>query len=132
MAPIRAFDGPSLPHCHAPIWPISSPRHDLPHPPYPAPFQELHRRKISSFLVTNAQFPEQIEQLQPVTQLYVSVDAATRYDAAVERPCVSRTNNLPFCRPCPVPAVYRPVPSLSPLCLLYPLPRALSRIAGTR
>lgn len=39
---------------------------------------ELHRRQISSFLVTNAQFPERIRQLVPVTQLYVSVDAATR------------------------------------------------------
>lgn len=32
---------------------------------------------ISSFLVTNAQFPEAIRQLCPVTQLYVSVDAST-------------------------------------------------------
>ena len=38
---------------------------------------ELHARRISSFLVTNAQFPECIERLAPVTQLYVSVDAAT-------------------------------------------------------
>lgn len=38
--------------------------------------QELHARKISSFLVTNAQFPEAIKNLGPVTQLYVSIDAA--------------------------------------------------------
>lgn len=38
----------------------------------------LHERKISSFLVTNAQFPEAIRNLVPVTQLYVSVDAATK------------------------------------------------------
>lgn len=38
---------------------------------------ELHDRKISTFLVTNAQFPDQIEALSPVTQLYVSIDAAT-------------------------------------------------------
>ena len=31
--------------------------------------RELHRRKISSFLVTNAQFPERIELLEPVTQV---------------------------------------------------------------
>jgi len=37
----------------------------------------LHSRGISSFLVTNAQFPDRIEQLKPVTQLYISVDAAT-------------------------------------------------------
>ncbi|XP_075421119.1 S-adenosyl-L-methionine-dependent tRNA 4-demethylwyosine synthase TYW1-like isoform X2 [Tenrec ecaudatus] len=38
----------------------------------------LHQREISSFLVTNAQFPEEIRSLKPVTQLYVSVDASTR------------------------------------------------------
>ncbi|XP_077775816.1 S-adenosyl-L-methionine-dependent tRNA 4-demethylwyosine synthase TYW1-like isoform X1 [Podarcis muralis] len=38
----------------------------------------LHRKNISSFLVTNAQFPEEIRSLEPVTQLYVSVDAGTR------------------------------------------------------
>lgn len=37
----------------------------------------MHERKISTFLVTNAQFPEAMEALQPVTQLYVSVDAPT-------------------------------------------------------
>merc|ERR1712217_583235 len=38
---------------------------------------ELHKRGISTFLVTNAQFPEAIRTLDPITQLYVSVDAAT-------------------------------------------------------
>ncbi|KAM8975637.1 S-adenosyl-L-methionine-dependent tRNA 4-demethylwyosine synthase TYW1-like [Pelodytes ibericus] len=38
----------------------------------------LHHRQISSFLVTNAQFPEEIRCLEPVTQLYVSVDASTK------------------------------------------------------
>ncbi|KAM4796360.1 S-adenosyl-L-methionine-dependent tRNA 4-demethylwyosine synthase TYW1-like [Rhinophrynus dorsalis] len=38
----------------------------------------LHHRQISSFLVTNAQFPEEIRSLEPVTQLYVSVDASTK------------------------------------------------------
>ncbi|XP_075761218.1 S-adenosyl-L-methionine-dependent tRNA 4-demethylwyosine synthase TYW1 [Pelodiscus sinensis] len=38
----------------------------------------LHRHKISSFLVTNAQFPVEIRNLEPVTQLYVSVDASTK------------------------------------------------------
>ncbi|KAK4276589.1 hypothetical protein QN277_014719 [Acacia crassicarpa] len=48
---------------------------------------ELHKRQISTFLVTNAQFPEKIKLLKPVTQLYVSVDAATK-DAlkAIDRP----------------------------------------------
>eukprot|EP01096_Ripella_sp_DP13-Kostka_P006447 TRINITY_DN2309_c0_g1_i2.p1 TRINITY_DN2309_c0_g1~~TRINITY_DN2309_c0_g1_i2.p1 ORF type:complete len:413 (+),score=183.49 TRINITY_DN2309_c0_g1_i2:250-1488(+) len=39
--------------------------------------QLLHDRGISSFMVTNAQFPDRIEQLIPVTQLYVSIDAPT-------------------------------------------------------
>lgn len=30
---------------------------------------ELHRRRISTFLVTNAQFPEKIKELKPVTQV---------------------------------------------------------------
>uniref|UniRef100_A0A2K5X1C3 Radical SAM core domain-containing protein n=1 Tax=Macaca fascicularis TaxID=9541 RepID=A0A2K5X1C3_MACFA len=38
----------------------------------------LHQCKISSFLVTNAQFPAEIRNLKPVTQLYVSVDASTK------------------------------------------------------
>ncbi|XP_032286601.1 S-adenosyl-L-methionine-dependent tRNA 4-demethylwyosine synthase TYW1 isoform X2 [Phoca vitulina] len=38
----------------------------------------LHECKISSFLVTNAQFPVEIRNLKPVTQLYVSVDASTK------------------------------------------------------
>lgn len=38
----------------------------------------LHQQHISSFLVTNAQFPEEIRTLVPVTQLYVSVDASTK------------------------------------------------------
>ncbi|KAL0017181.1 hypothetical protein SO802_004250 [Lithocarpus litseifolius] len=48
---------------------------------------ELHRRRISTFLVTNAQFPEKIAMLRPVTQLYVSVDAATKDSLkAIDRP----------------------------------------------
>lgn len=49
--------------------------------------QELHQRQISTFLVTNAQFPTEIATLDPVTQLYVSIDAASK-DAlkAIDRP----------------------------------------------
>lgn len=36
--------------------------------------EDLHKRHISTFLVTNAQFPEQIRQLTTCTQLYVSID----------------------------------------------------------
>lgn len=47
----------------------------------------LHAQRISSFLVTNAQFPDRIAHLSPVTQLYVSVDAATPEALkAVDRP----------------------------------------------
>ncbi|MCJ1252217.1 hypothetical protein MMC24_000021 [Lignoscripta atroalba] len=38
----------------------------------------LHRERISSFLVCNAQHPEQLEALKVVTQLYVSIDASNR------------------------------------------------------
>ncbi|PSK42093.1 S-adenosyl-L-methionine-dependent tRNA 4-demethylwyosine synthase [Elsinoe australis] len=38
----------------------------------------LHSERISSFLVCNAQHPEQLERLAHVTQLYVSIDAATK------------------------------------------------------
>ncbi len=37
----------------------------------------FHRRGISTFLVTNAQFPEKIRELRIVTQLYISADAPT-------------------------------------------------------
>eukprot|EP00271_Cylindrocystis_brebissonii_P021549 TRINITY_DN777_c1_g1_i1.p1 TRINITY_DN777_c1_g1~~TRINITY_DN777_c1_g1_i1.p1 ORF type:complete len:988 (+),score=203.56 TRINITY_DN777_c1_g1_i1:57-3020(+) len=47
----------------------------------------LHQRRISTFLVTNAQFPERIAALSPITQLYVSVDAATKESLkAIDRP----------------------------------------------
>lgn len=47
----------------------------------------LDAQGISTFVVTNAQFPNMIRDLNPCTQLYVSIDAATR-DAlkAVDRP----------------------------------------------
>lgn len=38
----------------------------------------LHSKDISSFLVTNAQFPDAMRQLVPVTQLYVSIDAPNK------------------------------------------------------
>ncbi|KAL7452393.1 hypothetical protein ACHAWC_005170 [Mediolabrus comicus] len=48
---------------------------------------ELHERKISTFLVTNGQHPQAINDLIPITQLYVSVDASTPESLeAVDRP----------------------------------------------
>ena len=47
----------------------------------------LHARGISTFLVTNAQFPDAIAALEPVTQLYVSIDAGNEAALkAVDRP----------------------------------------------
>jgi len=47
----------------------------------------LHEKNISSFMVTNAQFPDQLRDLHPVTQLYLSIDAATKDSLkAVDRP----------------------------------------------
>lgn len=36
---------------------------------------EFHKRKISTFLVTNSQYPKEIESIKNVTQLYLSIDA---------------------------------------------------------
>ena len=50
----------------------------------------LHSEGISTFLVTNAQFPDAIDRLVPVTQLYVSVDAGTKDSLkAIDRPLFS-------------------------------------------
>jgi len=38
----------------------------------------FNKEGISTFLVTNAQYPEQIKTLKPVTQLYVSLDAPNK------------------------------------------------------
>jgi tRNA wybutosine-synthesizing protein 1 len=38
----------------------------------------LHAEHISSFLVCNAQHPDQLATLKPVTQLYVSIDASNK------------------------------------------------------
>jgi len=47
----------------------------------------MHQRHISTFLVTNAQFPDKITNMRPITQLYVSVDAATKESLkAIDRP----------------------------------------------
>ncbi|HLC72371.1 MAG TPA: 4-demethylwyosine synthase TYW1 [Candidatus Nanoarchaeia archaeon] len=38
----------------------------------------FHQQGISTFIVTNAQFPEAIKTLKPITQLYLSLDAPTK------------------------------------------------------
>ena len=39
---------------------------------------QFHEQGISTFLVTNASFPDQIKNLHPVTQLYISLDAPNK------------------------------------------------------
>lgn len=47
----------------------------------------LHEKHISSFLVCNAQHPDQLEALNKVTQLYVSIDAPNKDELKkVDRP----------------------------------------------
>merc|ERR1712039_860320 len=47
----------------------------------------LHRRRMSSFLVTNGQFPDALRALPMATQIYVSCDSADRAGLqAVGRP----------------------------------------------
>lgn len=38
----------------------------------------ITRHGTSSFLVTNAQFPEEIRRVPPVTQFYISLDGSTK------------------------------------------------------
>ncbi len=40
--------------------------------------EKFHQQHISTFLVTNSQYPEHIKNLKPITQLYCSVDAPTK------------------------------------------------------
>lgn len=56
--------------------------------PYISEFVKmLHEKEISSFLVCNAQHPDNLEALTKVTQLYVSIDAPTKSELKkVDRP----------------------------------------------
>jgi tRNA wybutosine-synthesizing protein 1 len=40
--------------------------------------KEFHKRKISTFLVTNSQYPKEIKKINHVTQLYLSIDAPNK------------------------------------------------------
>ncbi|XP_062081394.1 S-adenosyl-L-methionine-dependent tRNA 4-demethylwyosine synthase-like [Humulus lupulus] len=78
----RLTEGLSPRHCALSL--VGEP---IMYPEINALVDELHRRRISTFLVTNAQFPEKIKALKPITQLYVSVDAATKDSLkAIDRP----------------------------------------------
>ncbi|MBS3123978.1 4-demethylwyosine synthase TYW1 [Candidatus Woesearchaeota archaeon] len=39
---------------------------------------KFHEQEISTFIVTNAQYPEAVKSLAPITQLYLSIDAPTK------------------------------------------------------
>ncbi len=52
--------------------------------------QIFNKNGISTFIVTNAQYPEAIRNLAPVTQLYLSLDAAEKDDLKkIDRPLFS-------------------------------------------
>uniref|UniRef100_A0A8B9K2V4 S-adenosyl-L-methionine-dependent tRNA 4-demethylwyosine synthase TYW1 n=1 Tax=Astyanax mexicanus TaxID=7994 RepID=A0A8B9K2V4_ASTMX len=73
VRPERFEEGLTVKHCALSL--VGEP---IMYPEINAFLRLLHQRHISSFLVTNAQFPEEIRSLVPVTQLYVSVDASTK------------------------------------------------------
>jgi wyosine [tRNA(Phe)-imidazoG37] synthetase (radical SAM superfamily)/flavodoxin len=82
VVPERLAEGYQVKHCALSL--VGEP---IMYPRINEMLQELHNRGISTFMVTNAQFPEEVKALDPVTQLYVSVDAATRDSLkAIDRP----------------------------------------------
>ena len=67
----------------------------------------LHSHGISSFLVSNAQFPDRVQQLQPVTQLYLSIDAATAQSLkTIDRPLFRSVSQSFIQRECELTAHY--------------------------
>ncbi|XP_047451024.1 S-adenosyl-L-methionine-dependent tRNA 4-demethylwyosine synthase TYW1 [Mugil cephalus] len=73
VKPERYEEGLAVKHCALSL--VGEP---IMYPEINAFIRLLHCHRISSFLVTNAQFPQEIRSLVPVTQLYVSVDASTK------------------------------------------------------
>ncbi|KAL2095769.1 hypothetical protein ACEWY4_007917 [Coilia grayii] len=73
VRPERFEEGMAVKHCALSL--VGEP---IMYPEINAFLRLLHQQHISSFLVTNAQFPDEIRSLVPVTQLYVSVDASTK------------------------------------------------------
>jgi tRNA wybutosine-synthesizing protein 1 len=78
----RLADGFNVKHCALSL--VGEP---IMYPRINEMMMHLHNRQISTFLVTNAQFPKEISALEPVTQLYVSVDASNKDSLkAIDRP----------------------------------------------
>jgi len=73
VKPERFAEGFSIQHCALSL--VGEP---IMYPEINEFLKLIHEKGISSFLVTNAQFPQAIRDLLPCTQLYVSVDAATQ------------------------------------------------------
>lgn len=69
----RLIEGSTARHCALSL--VGEP---IMYPKINAFVKLLHEKGISTFLVTNAQFPDAITALDPVTQLYVSVDASSK------------------------------------------------------
>ena len=91
VKPERLDEGMAVRHCALSL--VGEP---IMYPKINEMCDELHRRGISTFLVTNAQFPEKIIDLVPVTQLYVSVDAATKESLKeIDRPLFGDLKNPP-------------------------------------
>ena len=82
VIPSRFQDAMNIRHCALSL--VGEP---IIYPEINAFLGHLHDKAISTFMVTNAQFPEQMESLVPVTQLYVSIDAPNKEALAeVDRP----------------------------------------------
>ncbi|XP_054710868.1 S-adenosyl-L-methionine-dependent tRNA 4-demethylwyosine synthase TYW1-like [Uloborus diversus] len=82
VKPERIAEGLEVKHCALSL--VGEP---IMYPEINALVELLHNKKISTFLVTNAQFPEAISKLVPVTQLYVSVDASNEQSLKkIDRP----------------------------------------------
>lgn len=64
VKPEKLEEGLSPRHCALSL--VGEP---IMYPEINALVDELHRRHISTFLVTNAQFPEKIKTLKPITQV---------------------------------------------------------------
>jgi tRNA wybutosine-synthesizing protein 1 len=73
VLPERLQEGYNVKHCALSL--VGEP---IMYPRINEMLRELHVRGISTYLVTNAQFPDAIATLDPITQLYVSVDASTK------------------------------------------------------
>ena len=70
VKPERLAEGLSPRHCALSL--VGEP---IMYPEINALVDDLHRRHISTFLVTNAQFPDKIKALKPITQVIFSIDS---------------------------------------------------------